>query len=107
MQVWHMSAHTAQLLKATSREKGFYHPDVRALRMQLRLALEACLLDDYSTAQVCVRLLPPVICHFWDGALATLGAGCYSIGNLVPFVQEVQLALQSAQAFHAHWAKVG
>ena len=52
MQMWHMSAHMAQLLKATSREKGFYHPDVRALRMQLRLAYEACLLNDYRTAQV-------------------------------------------------------
>ena len=73
MQVWHMSAHTAQLLKATSREKGFYHPDVRALRMQLRLTLEACLLDDYSTAQVCAALAS---CH-----LPVLGRGSGKSGS--------------------------
>ena len=42
----------AHLLRAAGREKGFYHPDVRALRLQLRGAYATFLLNDYPAAQV-------------------------------------------------------
>ena len=44
--------HTAQLLRAAAKQKGFYHPDVRSLRLQLRQAYETFLLQDYTAAKV-------------------------------------------------------
>ena len=56
--LWQVCVHTAQLLRATSREKGFYYPDVRNLRLKLRQAYEAFLLQDYAAAQVPLPSLP-------------------------------------------------
>ena len=55
---WQGCVHIAQLLRATSREKGFYYPDVRNLRLKLRQAYESFLLQDYAAAQVLLTPLP-------------------------------------------------
>ena len=41
-----------QKLREESKHKNFYEPDVRAVRMDLRLAYESLLFLDYSGAQV-------------------------------------------------------
>jgi hypothetical protein len=41
-----------QKLREESKHKNFYEPDVRAVRMNLRLAYESLLFLDYTGAQV-------------------------------------------------------
>lgn len=41
-----------QKLREESKQKNFYEPDVRAVRMSLRLAYEGLLFSDYAGAQV-------------------------------------------------------
>lgn len=50
--LWQQCKDEVQMLRMASREKSFYDPAVRAVRLQLRTAYEAFLLQDYNGAQV-------------------------------------------------------
>lgn len=54
--LWAQCVHLTEVVRSAAREKGFYHTDVRALRLDLRTSYEATLLQDYLSAQVRIRI---------------------------------------------------
>ncbi|BDA49482.1 probable telomerase-binding protein EST1A at N-terminal half [Coccomyxa sp. Obi] len=49
--LWQHCVNTVQTLRIAMRDKNFYDPAVRSIRLQLRVAYEAFLLQDYNSAQ--------------------------------------------------------
>ena len=56
----HLCLQLEKQVRDLAREKGFYENSVQVARRRLRDALEAFLLQDYSTAQVRCPLAPRV-----------------------------------------------